>query len=759
MSTFILDWKAQRAAITKSAAATAVDKEALEKAFMDQSYGHVCNRAGDLFQDPHRLGFEIVFTNEANTRMVGLFAFRLKDRLLYAPVFFLSGEIKGYDLAYRQWVKKFCPLTPEWTRFLLDNVTPSVGTSVDREQVGTINSQVHLERLARPPQYQKAASSEADLVAFARECMEKDAAAGGMKLSNSAEWRAEWGKIAEALDTMSDGPLKPEPVLNDFFKNASDAALDRMAMLLDAVPAEVVDALVKNAGEEAFVFERTAKEASTPVEPTLAVKTASAPDEESHAHLCEHGYFMIDKRAADKVTDVVEEIGHVATGIPGPGVYKMLMQGGEFRKVFAAPFNADADLRMANNCGSDGCPKSLGYMPEPDGQIVVIDLASKDSKRWDHASSVLVVDDAKDAPEEKGSETPTAGKFYRVFCPDSGILSSPFKVDSIEKGSDGVKLIRCYDWNPTGNPWTITHNPDARQGRLQDNLVNSGARFFEVSHELQGDKPHQYFGFVDTNATPGAISEFNNWIMEAGGKKMTVKKSAHGFTVTAGKVQWQDLYRKEAHTLLAAMGINVKTAGAWLDNPGGRWVFPKTAYATQVMRQPDFRTDRDGVFGIEVEQPYNEELPTETQQPQHPDPRIGDAHDPSMGNGPTTRGEALPRDLVLSSAPEMLAQMARQMHIPHVMEHGAIGSLSRTYDSLQLVESYIPPMEECLDRLGRCLFLYYWKPQDFEKAYGTDDMADQENDFLNAFRMLGDLVLGLLRRSRSGVKSQGSPVQ
>lgn len=753
------DWKSQpRGNVTKSAGATAVDKEALEKAFMDQAYGHVSNRAGDLFQDPYRLGFEIVFSNEANTRMVGLFAFRLKDRLLYAPVFFLSGEIKGYDLAYRHWVKKFCPLTPEWTRFLLDNVTPSVGSGVDRETVGQITSQVHLERLARPPDYQKAASAEADLVAFARECMEKDAAAG--KLTKRAEWESGWGDVLDALEMMENGPLKVDPVLNDFFKNSSDAAMDRMAMLLESVPAEVVDALAKNAADGTFEFTREPKMPEVQ-EIDLCLKTASAPDEVSHSHLCAHGYFILDKRAKDKATDVVEDIGNCATGIPKAGIYQMLMQGGEFRKVFAAPYSYDKDLNTNNGCEPRPCG-SLCSWEEEAGKLVIIDMASKHSRVWDQPSSVLVIEDPViEDEEDSGSEMPTTGGFYRVYCPTTGVLSSAFKVAAIENGSDGVKLIRCQSYSTSSEPWTITHNPDAREASLPDNIINSGARFFKVDQEKTGysDAKADYFGFPENNATPGSKSEFNNWIMQAGGKAMKVKKSHAGFDVTHGKRQWLDLERKEAHMLLTGMRITADDAGQWLDNPGERWVFPKVAFATQVIKEPDFRTNRDGVFGIEVEQPYSEELPTRTQQVQHPQPRIGDAHDPSQGRGPTSRGEALPRDLVLSSAPEMLAQMARETKVPHVLEHGVIGSLSRTYDSLQLVESYIPPMEEALDRLGRCLFLYYWKPQDFEKAYGSDDMADQENDFLNAFRMLGDLVLGLLRRSRGPTQSQGSPVE
>ena len=44
----------------QAASQEAVDYAAVQKAFMDQSYGVVANKAKILFQDPLRLGFEQV---------------------------------------------------------------------------------------------------------------------------------------------------------------------------------------------------------------------------------------------------------------------------------------------------------------------------------------------------------------------------------------------------------------------------------------------------------------------------------------------------------------------------------------------------------------------------------------------------------------------------------------------------------------------------------------------------------------------------
>jgi len=46
------------------------------------------------------------------------------------------------------------------------------------------------------------------------------------------------------------------------------------------------------------------------------------------------------------------------------------------------------------------------------------------------------------------------------------------------------------------------------------------------------------------------------------------------------------------------------------------------------------------------------------------------------------------------------------------------------------------------------LFLYYWKPEDFASAYGSDDQVELENKLLSNFKQLGDMVLELLLKSQ-----------
>ena len=132
MITVEKDWK-------KFAAQTHSDKD-VEIAFLEQAYVFIQNKATPFMKDPHKLGFEIVFKNDSNTRMVGIFAFRVNEELLYAPVFFINGSIKGTDLLYRHQTKKFVPLTNDWCQYLISLSPYEEGKGVEKDKKAQKNN-------------------------------------------------------------------------------------------------------------------------------------------------------------------------------------------------------------------------------------------------------------------------------------------------------------------------------------------------------------------------------------------------------------------------------------------------------------------------------------------------------------------------------------------------------------------------------------------------------------------------------------------
>ena len=80
-----------------------------------------------------------------------------------------------------------------------------------------------------------------------------------------------------------------------------------------------------------------------------------------------------------------------------------------------------------------------------------------------------------------------------------------------------------------------------------------------------------------------------------------------------------------------------------------------------------------------------------------------------------------------------------------------MGSLVNTFDSTIMIDKYMSSLEDGLDKLGRIIFLFYWKPNDFSQLYGSDDQSSLENKLVSNFKSYGDLVLELLKKTQSAV--------
>ena len=73
--------------------------------------------------------------------------------------------------------------------------------------------------------------------------------------------------------------------------------------------------------------------------------------------------------------------------------------------------------------------------------------------------------------------------------------------------------------------------------------------------------------------------------------------------------------------------------------------------------------------------------------------------------------------------------------------------MADTFDANTLVTKYVDKLQEAVDSLGRTKFLFYWKPDDFQKAYGSDDMINLEAEIDSNFESLGNLTLKLRKKS------------
>jgi hypothetical protein len=94
-----------------------------ERTFSDLAFARLRDKAPTLLD--YLIGFQLIDKNEEETHAVGVFGFKIGNEWVYAPVFFINGELKGHELLYVKSQDAFVPLTEEWTNYIL-NRRPSV---------------------------------------------------------------------------------------------------------------------------------------------------------------------------------------------------------------------------------------------------------------------------------------------------------------------------------------------------------------------------------------------------------------------------------------------------------------------------------------------------------------------------------------------------------------------------------------------------------------------------------------------------------
>lgn len=733
----------------QAASQESVDYQAVESTFMTQAYGFVANKAKVLFRDPFRLGFEIVHRNEKATKMVGIFAFRCNNSLLYAPVFFVNGEIKGADMLYRAEVKRFVPLDDEWCSFLVRGANEEAGSSLRRDSIRR-QPDANMYRLAYPhrtkyaaegdldPEFEKLAGSEL-FMEMMRHCSQDDGSPsllipraikdGGpdflVKLANLIEGSDIASRFVAENYTTADLTLDPDWCVKKAAEAA--AAIDPMDRYRNSV------ILVRELG-----FAK------------------SAADRKGIAN---HGYAMEDYRelgAVNATTDVVED--PALTEINSPGVVSVMDIDGE---SFDALLVASSDRWMKNRKGGFDEPA----YPDDEGRQTLVTLSGKAAEYvsfYGRRQDRIIGSYKEDKSDlEKCFVKPSSakvGKVYILVCKESLRASEPFIV--AEKSGKVFTTTNLYGSDRAD----LVFKPDASDTDPDRGFVNDTFALIELKTEKE--EGHDYIKTVWTK-TLMAPAQLNTWLRTCGGathsKDITITKEPSGlFTLSADgsdgfrKVA-RSLDRMSAHLSLAGdYEMRVDKAGELLDHAEDKGVtrfrlfdtVSKSGYVTRMNPEQEWLTGYDPVLNARMQFPQQQTLGTTTPERPQQHHRIGDRY---MGEAPTAHydeeDDGLPEDALMGQSPEELAAMAQKYDMPQIFDHQVIGSLAgNTYDTIEQVRQYVPDLETGVDRYARILFLLRYRPADFEEAYGKDELLEMEQELSSLFAMAGKTLLRMLKR-------------
>lgn len=141
----------------KAASIGGEQEAGFEQAFASLAYAYIKDKAPRLLD--FLVGFQLVDRNEDNTKAMGVFGFKVSAQWLYAPVFFLNGDLKGHEMLYVKKTDSFVPMKENWINYILSKKPHILGEPSPRQphELGQLLPQ--LSQLSVPPRNNKFAST------------------------------------------------------------------------------------------------------------------------------------------------------------------------------------------------------------------------------------------------------------------------------------------------------------------------------------------------------------------------------------------------------------------------------------------------------------------------------------------------------------------------------------------------------------------------------------------------------------------------
>jgi hypothetical protein len=133
-----------------------------EQAFSSLAYAYIQDKAPRLLD--FIVGFQLVDRNQDNTKAIGVFGFQYGKQWLYAPVFFLNGDLKGHELLYIKNQDAFVPMKENWVNYLLSKKPHVLGERSPRDTWQLGGLQPNIDRLSQPPQTKSGSDRFAEIV-------------------------------------------------------------------------------------------------------------------------------------------------------------------------------------------------------------------------------------------------------------------------------------------------------------------------------------------------------------------------------------------------------------------------------------------------------------------------------------------------------------------------------------------------------------------------------------------------------------------
>ena len=772
------DWK------TKLAGDIRPGRPEIERAFAEQAYSFIKAKAGGLMEDQWCLGFELIHSNDDNSRIIGAFVFRVGPTLWLAPVFFLNGQIKGDQFLWNSKKKLLVPLCNEWAEHIIRTSSSQLtqeGQLVDRAEVERHSGLGYdLNTIARQPHRLTKSASQA---------------LGLPGLGNSTE--------QQIVDIF--GPVATEngPLTRQMLKVASDDFVDRLLATMEGSDKFAETMLQFTDGDlepfkDAAIRATQVKVASEPP-PALTFRIGMLPkvaadtkaNMPANKAMWNHGFEVEDPRLPVDTVKMVQtdlqfaslEIGTVAD-IPVIGE-EATARALVMRSIDLRPLN------LSNGYYTDG-PYPCGDK-EQHLHLYFVDTNTTSRVLPQEVNGISLTDEDPTSRDviEKIMKEPSVGEtYYITTTAGKTITARPYYVVEMDKRKSGfVNLVVApiYQYGLTGEHIAIlmdeSKSTDFKNGilggdvaflpcALEEKKQSNSPKYPYESESLIGNKkPAESPVPMPARSLFEIITKNNGLVVNANksdrDKNYRLKIAYHNHEdenyvfdhpvkLAAALCLRVGLSGNDAMEVINELDENYRTKFATiapvemtkvaLNNPSASLMRGYT------QREPNWQPHFDSYNNVLTDFPR--EFQTSVSQQQSGRPSMepnemmqlminqGSANAPAQEQNP----QILPFDELMNMKPTDIETAMKDRNLMFATEHGVIGQLINTYDSGRVIAELIPDIEIGLDRLGRILFLLYWKPTDFERIYGSDELLQRETQLSGTFRSLGLLVLDLKKK-------------
>lgn len=765
----------------KRAGLESPDRQQLEQDFSSLAYSFLKDRAPSLL--PYLVGFEIVEADEDGSRAVGLFGFSVGKSFYYVPAFFLANQIKGMDLLYSKNDNQFIPLRENWIQHITDKQSIRLG-GISRDKVNRSDMDTpDFTNMFEPP---NSSGARAGLKAglggdFKVSAVMQDLCAAWNKMQATAvEMLEKDGAFGESLSgalTSAKGSQLVERTgsdLIDFIKTKGGPDMARK-LALAMTDEEFVKAACKfyEPGELLIsVFDEALRPKQAAEKKVTIVTATSDYDSKSGKHktkLVRDGFYIDDRRDDSEKSEVYkEDYTKQVTTPSAPGRYK----------VYLVEEGLTDGIVLFPSCGGmNGCtvylPESKNYFTASNTKVSVSPTAEDspvpDTRLFDSAKSLADME---------------PGKRYLLIDKDMN-STAPFDLKSVTSDGTGVDSVlslgvdfktgvKFEDYKSGGRDYPCEVGYDRGDTKLvptsgTGKIRRSGGTYMVPTDSWKaielGDKTELenegIYGNTNCKVRPADATDVFTALLKVGCHRMTVQSDDGGLDYAIlldGIVDSDKLgYKAACVRLVTRFGLPVEATEDMLKEAASSFKARRTVKLAQVQMPgiPAQPISNDQVIGVPTMQPQYEELPIGVDngapmQPSGPGTGInmgGEAEMQAAGGMPP---QAMPPQGDGSAVDPQTMAMLQQAGMAgqrQVFDHAMIGSLAKTYDASTMIDGFIPEMMKALDRVGRTLFLFYWKNEDFAERYGAQDLMETEDQIRAVFKQFGDLILRLKQKS------------